>query len=310
MSEYLRPLDEVEHACRSTSGWRMRCARRCATRILKPDEALPPERDLAADLSVSRITVRKALDGLVEEGLLVRRQGAGTFVATASRSSSRSSRPSRRTWARAAARRAASGSKSAGGVTPDEALTLGRARARRFIVSTVSAMLTTSPWPLNIRRSRASACRRHRYRRQLALRGARRNRQPPGARAPAAARGAVQCRTGEAARHRGGRARAATSSGAASSGRPRDRGDAVAGTAATPMISSPNSTRGADHGGRRSTRMFLEAGEAGDAVARQLAANADLVVEVAARGCAPGRRAACSPARAAAPIMPRPSPNI
>ena len=29
---------------------------------------------------VSRITVRKAIDGLVNEGLLVRRQGSGTFV--------------------------------------------------------------------------------------------------------------------------------------------------------------------------------------------------------------------------------------
>jgi GntR family transcriptional regulator len=49
--------------------------------VLKPNEALPPERDLAADLSVSRITLRKALDSLVDEGLLVRRHGAGTFVA-------------------------------------------------------------------------------------------------------------------------------------------------------------------------------------------------------------------------------------
>jgi len=50
-------------------------------RVLAPDEALPPERDMAEEFSVSRITVRKALDGLVAEGLLTRRQGAGTFVA-------------------------------------------------------------------------------------------------------------------------------------------------------------------------------------------------------------------------------------
>ncbi len=49
---------------------------------LAPDELLPAERDMAADLTVSRITVRKALEGLVTEGLLRRRQGAGTFVAT------------------------------------------------------------------------------------------------------------------------------------------------------------------------------------------------------------------------------------
>lgn len=47
---------------------------------LDPDDALPPERELAEALSVSRITVRKAIDKLVDEGLLIRRQGAGTFV--------------------------------------------------------------------------------------------------------------------------------------------------------------------------------------------------------------------------------------
>ena len=49
-------------------------------RILAPDDALPAERDLATDFSVSRITVRKAIDGLVGEGLLMRRQGSGNFV--------------------------------------------------------------------------------------------------------------------------------------------------------------------------------------------------------------------------------------
>ena len=48
---------------------------------LAAEEALPPERNLAEDLGVSRITVRKALDALVSEGMLTRRQGAGTFVA-------------------------------------------------------------------------------------------------------------------------------------------------------------------------------------------------------------------------------------
>jgi len=49
--------------------------------ILNPGEALPPERDLADAYNVSRVTVRKALDGLVDARLLTRRQGAGTFVA-------------------------------------------------------------------------------------------------------------------------------------------------------------------------------------------------------------------------------------
>ncbi len=42
--------------------------------------ALPSERDLCAKYDLSRVTIRKALDGLVDEGLLERRQGAGTFV--------------------------------------------------------------------------------------------------------------------------------------------------------------------------------------------------------------------------------------
>src|SRR4030095_14734658 len=50
--------------------------------ILGPDDALPSERQLAADLGISRITVRKAIDGLISEGLLVSRQGAGNFVST------------------------------------------------------------------------------------------------------------------------------------------------------------------------------------------------------------------------------------
>jgi GntR family transcriptional regulator len=43
-------------------------------------EAIPSERQLSADLGVSRLTVRAALDDLVRDGYLVRRRGAGTFV--------------------------------------------------------------------------------------------------------------------------------------------------------------------------------------------------------------------------------------
>ena len=48
--------------------------------LLSPGDALIPERDLATSLKMSRITVRKAIDQLVEIGLLVKRQGAGTIV--------------------------------------------------------------------------------------------------------------------------------------------------------------------------------------------------------------------------------------
>jgi len=48
---------------------------------LAPGEALPSERTLAEALGVSRLTVRRALDELVAGGLLVRRQGSGTYVA-------------------------------------------------------------------------------------------------------------------------------------------------------------------------------------------------------------------------------------
>ena len=48
----------------------------------KPAEAIPSEMELAARYSVSQGTVRKAIDELALEKLLIRRQGKGTFVAT------------------------------------------------------------------------------------------------------------------------------------------------------------------------------------------------------------------------------------
>ena len=48
----------------------------------RPGEAIPSEMELAARFKVSQGTVRKAVDELAAENLLVRRQGKGTFVAT------------------------------------------------------------------------------------------------------------------------------------------------------------------------------------------------------------------------------------
>jgi GntR family transcriptional regulator len=48
---------------------------------LSVGDAIPSERQLGVDLGVSRLTARAALDDLVREGYLVRRRGAGTFVA-------------------------------------------------------------------------------------------------------------------------------------------------------------------------------------------------------------------------------------
>ena len=48
----------------------------------RPGEAIPSEMELATRFRVSQGTVRKAIDELAAENLLIRRQGKGTFVAT------------------------------------------------------------------------------------------------------------------------------------------------------------------------------------------------------------------------------------
>jgi GntR family transcriptional regulator len=50
---------------------------------LPPGERLPSEPNLARDFRVSRFTVAKAVEQLVKDGLIVRKQGSGTFVAEA-----------------------------------------------------------------------------------------------------------------------------------------------------------------------------------------------------------------------------------
>ena len=52
-----------------------------ASGLYKDGDSLPPERVLAESLEVSRTTVRKALDELIQRGRVVSRHGSGNFIA-------------------------------------------------------------------------------------------------------------------------------------------------------------------------------------------------------------------------------------
>jgi GntR family transcriptional regulator len=54
---------------------------RITSGALPPGERLPSEPSLAAAHGLSRVTIRRALDGLSREGLITRQPGSGTFVA-------------------------------------------------------------------------------------------------------------------------------------------------------------------------------------------------------------------------------------
>ena len=95
-------------------------------KLLAPEDALPPERDLAEEFQVSRITVRKALDGLVSEGLLTRRQGSGTYVASrVEKSFSKLSSFTEDMTTRGRTPRSVWLKKTQGTVTPEEAMATG-----------------------------------------------------------------------------------------------------------------------------------------------------------------------------------------
>ncbi|MET3583182.1 GntR family transcriptional regulator [Mesorhizobium robiniae] len=51
-----------------------------ASGTLKPGAVLPPERELALELGISRVTVRRAMAELVRQGLITQRHGSGTYV--------------------------------------------------------------------------------------------------------------------------------------------------------------------------------------------------------------------------------------
>ncbi|MBS4219033.1 GntR family transcriptional regulator [Bacillus sp. FJAT-49711] len=50
------------------------------SRVWRPEEAIPSENQLMKDYNISRNTVIKAIENLVQEGVLIRIQGKGTFV--------------------------------------------------------------------------------------------------------------------------------------------------------------------------------------------------------------------------------------
>src|SRR3712207_6352868 len=58
-----------------------RLVHRIAEGVWRQGDALPTEFEIAAELGVSQGTVRKALDAMAAENLIVRQQGRGTFVA-------------------------------------------------------------------------------------------------------------------------------------------------------------------------------------------------------------------------------------
>ncbi|WP_240741710.1 GntR family transcriptional regulator [Deinococcus sp. KSM4-11] len=67
--------------------------RRIENGDLRRGSALPAERDFAAQLGISRVTVRQALALLEKQGLLLRKHGSGTFVTPPVRRGEMPSRP-------------------------------------------------------------------------------------------------------------------------------------------------------------------------------------------------------------------------
>lgn len=71
-------LDTIESS--KTHRFYLLLKERIASGALPPGQRLPSEPQLAENHGLSRVTVRRALDGLAREGLITRQAGAGTFV--------------------------------------------------------------------------------------------------------------------------------------------------------------------------------------------------------------------------------------
>lgn len=104
---------------------------------LQANDALPSEREIASMLDISRVTVRRALTDLVEEGVLTQRRGSGTFVTSgATRVEQRLSRLTSFTEDMVARGLTPSVRwllKTVAPPTPDEAMVLGLSTGERVI---------------------------------------------------------------------------------------------------------------------------------------------------------------------------------
>ena len=243
LAEILRPLDpgnslplyqQLQRALREA----------IEKRILAPTTRCRPSASSPPTSAISRITVRKAIDGLVEEGLLVRRQGSGNFVCRAHREELRQAHLVLRGHARARAHAAAASGCSAaeGTVTPEEALDAAAcAPARPSTASTACATPTTRRWRSSTRPSSPRLPAVARRGRRVALRGA--ARRPATARCARCSGCARCCSTPSRPKllhARDGRCRPAGRARGLPARRPRGRVLASPITAATPTTSSPS----------------------------------------------------------------------
>lgn len=60
------------------------------TGVYQENKMLPPERELTEKYQVSRMTIRRALDELIQDGVLIRKAGSGVFIAKKKQSRSMS----------------------------------------------------------------------------------------------------------------------------------------------------------------------------------------------------------------------------
>jgi GntR family transcriptional regulator len=135
VSEYRR-LGRYERGRRTLAYLRLRNSlqKMIESGGLEPGQALPSERELAKLLTLSRVTVRKAIAGLADDGLLTQRHGAGTFVTERIvKSFSKLTGFTDDLRARGLKPRVKFLERSAGEVTPEEALALHLSPGARVI---------------------------------------------------------------------------------------------------------------------------------------------------------------------------------